>query len=107
MKFNKILKKGIKKIRGINLIVINFLFIGTCIGFYYIDSAFLGSILLIMFIIVTLINNIVIDKLKLKDNSVNDFIYKINEEIDKNLMNLVYPVALIKEAGEIFWCNKE
>ena len=107
MKFNKIFKKSIKKIRSINPIVINFLFIGTCIGFYYIDSAFLGSILLIMFIIITLINNIGIDKFEHKENSVNDFIYKINEEIGKNLMNLVYPVALIKEVGEVFWCNKE
>jgi cyclic-di-AMP phosphodiesterase len=107
MKFNKILNKSIKNIRSINPIITNFLFAGTCIGFYYIDSAFLGSILLIMFIIVTLISNLNLDKLEHKESNVKDIIYKINEDIDKNLMNLVYPVALIKESGEIFWCNKE
>ena len=107
MKFNKILNKSIKSIRRINPVITNFLFVGACVGFYYIDSTFLGSILLIIFIIVTLISNLNLDKLEHKEINVKDIICKINEDIDKNLMNLVYPVALIKESGEILWCNKE
>ncbi|WP_300379747.1 DHH family phosphoesterase [Clostridium sp.] len=107
MKLNEIFKKSVKIIRNTNPIVTNFLFIGTCIGFYYIDSTFLGSILLVIFIIFTLVNNLNIDKIKHKEVNVNDLIYIINQDIDNNLMNLVYPVALVKESGEIFWCNKE
>lgn len=38
---------------------------------------------------------------------IKDVIENINMGIDSNILNLIFPVALIKESGEIFWCNKE
>jgi c-di-AMP phosphodiesterase-like protein len=40
-----------------------------------------------------------------KENDNNEFIKSIDKAISENALKSIYPVALIKETGELVWCN--
>ncbi|WP_460292869.1 DHH family phosphoesterase [Clostridium tertium] len=101
MIWNDLIKTRLKSIKPI---IIPLIFVGACIGFYYIKSTLLGSILLILFIIFSLSEYMVKGK---SDDNIERIKENINRDINSNILNLIFPLALIKESGEIFWSNKE
>ncbi|WP_291651561.1 DHH family phosphoesterase [Clostridium sp.] len=101
MRWNDLIKRRLKSIRPI---ITPLIFVGACVGFYYIKSTLLGSILLIIFIIFSLSEYMIKGKY---DDNIERIKENINRDIDSNILNLIFPLALIKESGEIFWSNKE
>ncbi|MBS5308475.1 DHH family phosphoesterase [Clostridium sp.] len=101
MIWNDLIKTRLKSIKPI---ITPLIFVGACIGFYYIKSTLLGSILLILFIIFRLSEYMVKGK---SDDNIERIKENINRDINSNILNLIFPLALIKESGEIFWSNKE
>lgn len=93
-------------------IIIPIIFTIACISLYYLKSAFLGTILLIIYILINVIKFFIRDTIKEESKERNnlkieDLSNEINEYIKKNIFNLIFPIALIKENGEVFWYNKE
>lgn len=93
-----------KRLKDFMPIITPLIFVGACLGFYYIKSTLLGTILLIIFIIFNVSEYMVREK---GEDSIEKIKESIDNEINKNILNLIFPVALIKESGEIFWCNRE
>lgn len=89
-----------KRFKNILSILGNLIFIVACISFFT-NKNILGSILVFIFILTKYISYD-------KDEDYIEVIEKaINKNIENNILNLVSPVALIKESGDIFWCNNE
>lgn len=91
-----------KELENITPVIIPIMFLGACISFYYIDSIFLGSILIVIYILFALseINN------KRKHNSsIDELKFNVDEAISENMLNLIFPLVLINRAGDIVWKN--
>ena len=101
MKWKELYKKRFNNIKPI---VTPIIFVAACIALYYIKSIFLGSFLLIIFILFTISEYL--NKEEAEDN-VEKIKETILKDIDNNIFNLIFPLAIIKESGEIFWYNKE
>lgn len=101
MMWNDLMKKRLKSIKAI---ITPLIFVGACIGFYYIKSTLLGTILLVLFIIFNISEYMMKGKY---DDNIERIKENINRDINSNILSLIFPVALIKESGEIFWNNKE
>ncbi|MGG7144963.1 DHH family phosphoesterase [Clostridium nigeriense] len=101
MEWKKLFEKGIEIIKPI---ITPIMFIGACIGFYYIKSTLLGTLLLIIFIAFTISEYGNYEK---EEDNIERVREIINKDIDDNILNLIFPVALIRESGEIIWNNKE
>lgn len=80
------------------------IFVISFIIVYFYQNIFLAILVLIAFISFSRI--IYLNKRK-NENKIDEIIEEINIQLKRNIMNLIYPIALIKENGEIFWCNKE
>ena len=109
MKWKNLLESKNKLLESI---IIPIIFTIACISLYYLKSAFLGTILLIIYILINVIKFFIRDTIKEESKERNnlkieDLSNEINEYIKKNIFNLIFPIALIKENGEVFWYNKE
>lgn len=93
-----------KRFKVIKPIITPIMFVGACIGFYYIKSTFLGTFLLAIFIIFNISEYLNKEEVENNVEKVKEIILK---DIDNNIFNLIFPLAIIKESGEIFWSNKE
>ncbi|MBQ6820390.1 MAG: DHH family phosphoesterase [Clostridium sp.] len=83
-------------------------FIMACIFFCYIKNTFLGTSLLIIYILLTIIEYLRKNEVEnQKKNTIQMIKSLILNDIDNNLFNLVFPIAIIRESGEIFWSNKK
>ena len=100
MKWKELFEKRLDLIKPI---ITPIMFVGACIGFYYIKSTLLGTLLLIIFIAFTVSEYMNREE----EDNIEKIIEIINKDIENNILNLIFPVALIKESGEIFWSNKE
>ncbi|MBU3109760.1 DHH family phosphoesterase [Clostridium gasigenes] len=91
-----------KELENIKPVITPIIFIGACISFYYIDNVFLGSILIVIYILFILsgVNN----KRKHK-SSIEELKFNIDEAISENMLNLIFPLVLINRAGDIVWKN--
>ncbi|MBB6625386.1 DHH family phosphoesterase [Clostridium gasigenes] len=91
-----------KELENIKPVITPIMFIGACISFYYIDNVFLGSILIVIYILFILsgVNN----KRKHK-SSIEELKFNIDEAISENMLNLIFPLVLINRAGDIVWKN--
>ena len=91
-----------KELENIKPVITPIMFIGACISFYYIDNVFLGSILIVIYILFILsgVNN----KRKHK-SSIEELKFNIDEAISENMLNLIFPLVLINRAGDIVWRN--
>lgn len=101
MKWKELFEKRLELIKPI---ITPIMFVGACIGFYYIKSTLLGTLLLIIFIAFTVSEYMNREE---EEDNIEKIIEIINKDIENNILNLIFPVALIKESGEIFWSNKE
>ena len=101
MKWKEFFKKRFIYIKPI---ITPIMFVGACIGFYYIKSGLLGTFLLALFIIFTISEYFNKEKV---DNNTDNIREIIIRNIDNNIFNLIFPLAIIRESGEIFWSNKE
>lgn len=101
MKWKELYKKRFKNIKPI---VTPIIFVAACIALYYIKSIFLGSFLLVIFIIFTISEYLSKEEVENNTEKIKETILK---DIDNNIFNLIFPLAIIKESGEIFWYNKE
>ncbi|MDV4150807.1 DHH family phosphoesterase [Clostridium sp. AL.422] len=101
MEWKELFKKRFEMIRPI---ITPIMFVGACIGFYYRKSIFLGTLLLAIFIIFTVSEYLNKEETQSNIEKVKEIILK---DIDNNIFNLIFPLAIIKETGEIFWSNKE
>lgn len=101
MKWKELFEKRLDLIKPI---IAPIMFIGACIGFYYIKSTLLGTLLLIIFIAFTVSEYMNREE---EEDNIEKILEIINKDIENNILNLIFPVALIKESGEIFWSNKE
>ena len=101
MKWKELFEKRLDLIKPI---ITPIMFVGACIGFYYIKSTLLGTLLLIIFIAFTVSEYMNREE---EEDNIEKIIEIINKDIENNILNLIFPVALIKESGEIFWSNKE
>lgn len=104
MKWNDLITKYTKTIKGVLPIITPIIFVLACITFYFMNNALPGSLLLIIFIVFNITNYVVKET---EEDSIAKITERVEQEIKNNIMNLIYPVALIRESGEIFWCNKE
>ena len=109
MKWKNVFKNRIELLESV---ITPIIFVIACISLYYLKSAFLGTILLIIYILINILKFFIrntIEESNIEENniSIEDLSNEINEYIKKNIFNLIFPVALIKENGEIFWYNKE
>ena len=109
MKWKNLFKNRIELLESV---ITPIIFVIACISLYYLKSAFLGTILLIIYILINILKFFIrntIEESNIEENniSIEDLSNEINEYIKKNIFNLIFPVALIKENGEIFWYNKE
>ncbi|AYE34307.1 DHH family phosphoesterase [Clostridium septicum] len=93
-----------KKLDNIKPMIIPLMFVGACISFYYIKSTLLGSILLIIFIIFS--ETEYIGRNNYQD-SIEELNININNSINQNIFNLIFPVALIDKCGKIIWSNSK
>lgn len=91
-----------KELENIKPVITPIMFIGACISFYYIDNVFLGSILIVIYILFILsgVNN----KRKHK-SSIEELKFNIDKAISENMLNLIFPLVLINRAGDIVWKN--
>ncbi|MGL5378939.1 DHH family phosphoesterase [Clostridium sp.] len=100
-----------KKLKEIKSMITPLMFVLSCVAFYYINSVLLGTILLIIFILFTIIENSnshndeVIDNNEVKH--VEELRINIDESVNQNVFNLVFPMAIINKTGEIIWSNKK
>ncbi|MFU7516729.1 DHH family phosphoesterase [Clostridium sp. HCS.1] len=101
MKWKELYKKRFKNIKPI---VTPIIFVAACIALYYIKSIFLGGFLLVIFIIFTISEYLSKEEVENNTEKIKETILK---DIDNNIFNLIFPLAIIKESGEIFWYNKE
>ena len=101
MEWKELYKKRFKNIKPI---VTPILFVAACIALYYIQNIFLGSFLLFIFIIFTISEYLSKEEVENNTEKIKETILK---DIDNNIFNLIFPLAIIKESGEIFWYNKE
>ena len=104
MEFKELLEKRLKLIKPI---IAPIIFVIACISFYYLKSALLGTILLIVFLVVTIKEYMSKGNIKEEKFDIEKLREELNKDIKDNIFNLIFPIALIKENGEIFWCNKE
>lgn len=100
-----------KKLKEIKSMITPLMFIFSCVSFYYVDSALLGTILLIIFILFTITENsnkyISEDIEENEDKHVEELNINIDEAVNQNVFNLVFPMAIINKTGEIVWSNKK
>lgn len=80
------------------------IFVLACIGFYYLKSTILGTFLLVIFILFTISEY---RNKQTEEDNIEQVREAINRDISDNIFNLIFPLAIIKETGEIFWANKE
>ena len=112
MEFKEFIKERIKilkdkfgdKIEEFAPIIAPIIFVIFFIIVYFSQNMFLVILYLIVFVSFSRI--IYLNKRKY-ENRIDEIIEEINIQVKGNIMNLIYPIALIKENGEIFWCNKE
>lgn len=112
MEFKEFIKERIKilkdyfgnKMEEFEQITAPIIFVITFIIVYFLQNIFLTILFLIAFISFSRI--MYLNKRK-NANRIDEIIEEINIQLKRNIMNLIYPIALIKEDGEIFWHNKE
>jgi len=112
MEFKEFIKERIKilkdnfgtKMEEFAPVIAPTIFVVSFIIVYFYQNIFLAILFLIAFISFSRI--IYLNKRK-NENKIDEIIEEINIQLKRNIMNLIYPIALIKENGEIFWCNKE
>lgn len=80
------------------------IFVLACIGFYYLKSTILGTFLLVIFILFSISEY---RNKETEEENIEKIREQINNDISDNIFNLIFPLAIIKETGEIFWANKE
>lgn len=93
-----------KKLRLLQFYVIPILIIIIVGVLLYIKNDFPAIIILIVFLIYLQGNLYIYWR---KHNSVNSFTNYINDSIKDEVYNLVFPVAIIDEQGNIVWNNKQ
>lgn len=112
MEFKEFIKERIKilkdnfgtKMEEFAPVIAPTIFVISFIIVYFCQNIFLAILFLIIFISFSSI--MYLNKRK-NENKIDEIIEEINIQLKRNIMNLIYPIALIKENGEIFWCNKE
>ena len=80
--------------------LITIIFIFSSVIFFYMDKFLIGSIILLAFIIYSCYLNI-----NLKSNEDKMTVSKVKLNINDNISNMIYPIALIGENGDIIWSN--
>ena len=80
--------------------LITIIFIFSSVIFFYMDKFLIGSIILLAFIIYSCYLNI-----NLKGNEDKMTVSKVKLNINDNISNMIYPIALIGENGDIIWSN--
>ncbi|GAB6168765.1 DHH family phosphoesterase [Clostridium carnis] len=93
-----------KKLKNISQIIVPLVFVVSCISFYYIKSALLGSILMAIYILFNLTEYIARNK---NQEYIEEIKININDAINNNMLGLIFPVAIIKSNGEIIWKNNK
>ena len=93
-----------KELKNIKPMIIPIIFIGACISFYYMNNVVLGSILIIVYMVVTF--NEINNKRKHK-SSIEELKFNIDEAISENVLNLIFPLILINRSGDIIWKNNK
>lgn len=91
-----------KELEDIRPFIMPTIFIGACISFYYIDSVFLGSILIVTYILFILKD---IDAKRKYKSYIEELRFNIGEAISENMLNLMFPLVLINKTGDIVWKN--
>lgn len=91
-----------KELENIKQVIVPIMFLGACISFYYFDSVFLGSILIIIYILFILSEN---NKSRKHKNSIEELKFNVDEAISENMLNLAFPLILINQYGDIIWKN--
>lgn len=112
MEFKEFIKERMKiltdnfgnKIEEFAPIIAPTTFVISFIIVYFLQNIFLGTLFLIIFIAFSRV--MYLKGTKNKDRII-EIIDEINIQVKRNIMSLIYPIALMKENGEIFWCNKE
>lgn len=95
MKWNDLITKYTKTIKGVVPIVTPIIFVLACITFYFMNNALLGSFLLIIFIVFNITNYVVKET---EEDNIAKITERVEQEIKNNIMNLISPVALIRES---------
>lgn len=93
-----------EKLKGYEPVLMPAIFIFISIMFFYNDKFLIGSIILLAFIIYTYYLNMNKQDKVEKEKIV---ISKLRLNINDNISNMIAPIALIKENGDIIWSNKK
>lgn len=95
------MKQKLKKYKSL---LISFLVAICIIILYYYSKLFLGSLVLLMYIAFK--EYLGVNK-ELGDKKVDTLTTKIKANINDNISNMSYPIALIDDEGNIIWANKK
>ena len=92
-----------KKLKRYSKLLISIAITILVIILYYIKEFYLASVILIIYVACNAYLDI--DK-DLYDEKVNTLTTKIKANINDNISNMLYPLALIDNEGNILWANK-
>ena len=92
-----------KKLKRYSKLLISIVITILIIILYYIREFYLASVILIVYVA----GNTYLDiNRELYDEKVNTLTTKIRANINDNISNMSYPLALIDNEGNILWANK-
>ena len=92
-----------KKLKRYSKLLISVAITILVIILYYIKEFYLASIILIIYVAYNAYLGI---NRELYDEKVNTLTTKIKANINDNISNMLYPLALIDNEGNILWANK-
>lgn len=93
-----------EKLKEYQQVIVQSIFVFISIIFYYNDKFIIGSIILLAFIIYLYYLNI---NKNSRDEKRKRIVSRLKLNINDNISNMIAPIALINEAGDIIWANKK
>ncbi|CUO80481.1 DHH family phosphoesterase [Clostridium disporicum] len=93
-----------EKLKDYQQVIVPAIFIFISMIFFYNDKFIVGSIILLAFIIYSYYLNL---NERYKDEKDKRVVSKLKLNINDNISNMIAPIALINENGDIIWANKK
>lgn len=93
-----------EKLEPYRSILISLLFVSMSIIFFVSEKFFLGTAVLVIFLLYLFYEDMILDSSSKNEVEVTNQL-KLN--INDNISNMIYPISLINDNGDIVWANKK